>query len=66
MKNRIKTLLGILVFSGLQFGLAGCVADVGGPGYYGGGGWYNDGPWMDGGPRIGVGINVHPPGRHWR
>ena len=67
MKKRTKILLVILAWSGLQFGLGGCVAEVGGRGYYGGGPWYHDGPWMDGGrwgggPRGGVGIDIHPPG----
>jgi len=68
MKKLSLLLLGALALFGLQFGLAGCVADVGGGGYYGGGGpWYHDGPWMDGGrwgggSRGGVGIDIHPPG----
>jgi hypothetical protein len=67
MKKITTILLGILVWAGLQFGLGGCIAEVGGRGYYGGGPWYHDGPWMDGGrwgggPRGGVGIDIHPPG----
>jgi len=67
MKNIKTLLLGTLVLFGLQFGLGGCVAEVGGPGYYDGGPWYHDGPWMDGGrwgggPRGGVDIDLHPPG----
>jgi len=68
MKNISKILLFALVLSGLHFGLAGCVAEVGGGGYYRGGGpWYHDGPWMDGGrwgggPRGRVDIDIHPPG----
>jgi hypothetical protein len=66
MKNLKNILLGALILAGLQFGLSGCVAEVGGGGR-GGGPWYHDGPWMDGGhwgggPRGGVGIDVHPPG----
>lgn len=70
MKNITKLLLLTLVASGLQFGLTGCVADVGVEGgYRDRGPWYHDGPWMDGGrwgggPRGGVGIDIHPPG--WR
>ncbi len=69
MKTIQKLILTALVVSGLQFGLAGCVAEVGVEGEYRGGGpWYHDGPWMDGGrwgggPRGGVGIELHPPGR---
>jgi hypothetical protein len=74
MKNLKKILLGTLVLFGLQFGLGGCVAEVGGPGYYGGGPWYHDGPWLDGGgwgrgddrrddgPRGRVDVDIHPPG----
>lgn len=67
MKTIIKISLLTLVVSGLQFGIVGCVAEVGGGGYYGGGPWYHDGPWLDGGrwgggERGGVGIEVHPPG----
>ena len=70
MKTITKIFLLTLVVSGLQFGLAGCVGEVGvgGGGYYGGG-WYHDGPWMDGGgwghgDRGGRGgIDIHPPGR---
>jgi hypothetical protein len=67
MKKIKNILLGALILLGLQFGLAGCVAEVDGGGHYGGGPWYHDGPWMDGGhwgggPRGGVGIDVHPPG----
>jgi hypothetical protein len=63
MKNIKLILFAALAITGLQFGLAGCVADVGGRG---GGPWYHDGPWMDGGrwgggPR-GGGIDIHPPG----
>jgi len=55
--------LGALAFGGSLLVFTGCVADVGGGGYYRGGGpWYHDGPWMDGGPRVGVGIDLHPPG----
>jgi hypothetical protein len=61
MKNLKKILLGTLIVAGLQFGMGGCVADVG-PGY-GGGPWYHDGPWFDG-PRWGGGVYVHPAG--WR
>jgi hypothetical protein len=67
MKTSTKLLLTALVVTGFQFALTGCVAEVGGRGYYGGGPWYHDGGWMDGGrwgggPRVGVGIDVHPPG----
>jgi len=67
MKNIKILLLGTLIVAGLPFGLGGCIADVGGRGYYRGDPWYHDGPWMDGGgwgggPRIGVGIDIHPPG----
>jgi hypothetical protein len=67
MKNIKLILLAAVALAGLQFGLTGCVADVGGRGYYDGGPWYHDGPWMDGGrwgggPRFGGGIDIHPPG----
>jgi hypothetical protein len=67
MKNIKTILLGLLILSGLQLGLGGCVAEVSGRGYSDGGPWYHDGPWMDGGrwgggPRGGVAIDVHPPG----
>jgi hypothetical protein len=67
MKNIKKILLGTLVLFSLQFGLGGCVAEVGGRGYYGGGPWYHDGPWLDGGgwgrgPAGHVDIDIHPPG----
>jgi hypothetical protein len=67
MKTTYKIVLTALVLSGVQFVLAGCVADVGVEGgYRGGGPWYHDGGWMDGGrwggPRGGVGIDLHPPG----
>ena len=66
MKDINKILLGSIVLFGLQFWLIGCVAEVGGGGYYREGGpWYKDGPWMDGGrwgggDRGGVGIEIHP------
>jgi hypothetical protein len=66
MKTTYKIVLAALVLSGVQFALAGCVADVGvgGGGYRGG--WYHDGGWMDGGRwgggRGGVGLDLHPPG----
>jgi len=60
MKNFKYIVFGVLVSLGLQFGLAGCVAEVG-PGY--GGPWYHDGPWVEGGRWGGPGfIDVHPPG----
>jgi len=67
MKHFKKILLGTLVLLGLQWGPMGCVGEVGGGGYYREGPWYHDGPWMDGGrwgggPRVGVDIDVHPPG----
>jgi hypothetical protein len=66
MKDIKKIILGSLLVFGLQFVLAGCVGYVGGGGYYHDGGpWYHDGPWFDG-PRVGVGVDVHPPGRGWR
>jgi len=54
MKFTTAIILGSLAMAGLQFGLSGCVADVGVEGggggvYYGGGPWFNDGPWIDGG-----------------
>ena len=60
MKNIKKILLGTLILLGLQFGLAGCIAEVGGRGHGGGGPWVHDGPWMDGGR--GGGGEIHPPG----
>jgi hypothetical protein len=70
MKTTYKIILGCLILSGLQFGLIGCVADVGVEGggggvYYGGGPWFNDGPWIGGGhwggrDRGGGGGYVHP------
>jgi hypothetical protein len=67
MKNLKTLLLGGVIAAGLSFVLGGCIAEVGGRGYYRRDPWYNDGPWMDGGrwgegPRIGVGIDLHPPG----
>ena len=67
MKDIKKTPLRVLVGLGLLFGLAGCIAEVGGPGYYDSGPWYHDGPWFDGpgwggGPRGNVNIDIHPPG----
>jgi hypothetical protein len=67
MKDIKKNLLSALVVFVLQFGLFGCVAEVGGGGYYREGPWYHDGPWMDGpgwngGPRGHVDIDIHPPG----
>jgi hypothetical protein len=66
MKTITKLFLFTLVVSGLQFGLAGCVGEVGVDGGYHGGGWYHDGPWVDGGGwgRGGrVDVDIHPPGR---
>ena len=71
MKFTTKSLLFALVITGLQFGLSGCVGEVGvDGGYYGGyrgDPWYHDGRWMDGGrwdaPRGTVNIDIHPPGR---
>ena len=77
MKSTIKLLLLTLVVSGLQFGISGCVGEVGvngGGGYYGGGGpWFVDGGWMDGGRWGGRdggrdgghegGGGIHPPGQ---
>jgi hypothetical protein len=67
MKITHKVILGSLILIGLQFGLSGCVADVGveGPGvYYGGGPWFHDGPWVDGGywggGHWGGGGYIHP------
>ena len=62
MKAIKRNFLRTLAWFGLFFGLAGCVAEVGG-----GGPWYHDGPWMDGpgwgrGPVGSVNIDVHPPG----
>lgn len=67
MKDIKKILPGTFILLGLISGLIGCVAEVGGPGYYRGGPWYHDGPWMDGGrwgggPRGNVDIDIHPPG----
>ena len=71
MKSLIKIALFTLVVSGLQFVIVGCVAEVGGAGYYDRGPWYHDGPWLDGGgwdhgrrggERVGVDIDIHPPG----
>jgi hypothetical protein len=65
MKKTYLIIFGTLLFSGSAFLFSSC---VGGGGYYGGGGyhdggpWYRDGPWMDGGPRLGVGVDIHPPG----
>jgi hypothetical protein len=66
MKTTKKILLGALILIGLQWVLAGCIADVGVRGRSGGP-WYHDGPWMDGGrygggPRGGAQIEIHPPG----
>jgi hypothetical protein len=54
MKLTHKILIGSALLAGLQFGLIGCVADVGVDGggggvYYGGDPWFHDGPWIDGG-----------------
>ena len=73
MKTTIKLLLLTHVISGLQFGLSGCVGEVGVDGgyvggYYGGP-WFHDGGWMDGGRWGGGhgggghgGGGIHPPG----
>ena len=60
MKNRNKAILRGVAFLALQLVLAGCIGVVGERGR-GRGPWVHDGPWMDG-PRVGVGIDIHPPG----
>ncbi len=68
MKSLPKILLFFLLAVGAQLAWSGCVAEVGGGGYYRTGGvWIQDDVWLDGGGRgwYGHGGYAHPGGGGW-